>query len=272
MPTVADNLEAWNHYDWSNGGDEWSAQFGGTSALWSFVLYPRIERFLPAASILEIAPGYGRWTQFLQGSCQSMVAVDISEKCIEHCKVRFADQGHIHFYVNDGSSLAVVPDGSVDFAFSFDSLVHAEKDVLESYIAQLGVKLSTNGVGFFHHSNLGAYRRRVGMLVKYRRLPLRLRTRILREDHLQRLLSINFGAWRAPSMTASLFREYCLRAGLSCISQELVNWGGGKCLIDAISVFTRRGSQWDREFACLENERFAGSALMTGHLARLYSR
>jgi len=41
---------------------------------------------------LEIAPGHGRWTQFLQRLCQSLVAVDISEKCVEHCKTRFADR------------------------------------------------------------------------------------------------------------------------------------------------------------------------------------
>lgn len=171
MPTVAQNLY-WDRYDWRNGGEERSEQFWGTNALWSFVLYPRIERFLPTSSILEIAPGYGRWTQFLQGLCQSMVAVDLSEKCIEHCKVRFADGSHAHFYVNDGFSLAVVPDGSVDFAFSFDSLVHTEKDVLESYVAQLGAELTTDGMGFFHHSSLGTYRWRLAMFERYRRFPL----------------------------------------------------------------------------------------------------
>src|ERR1700720_2753814 len=77
MPTVSENLEIWGQYDWPDQGDVWSQQFGGTEALWSFTLYPRIQRFLPASSILEIAPGYGRWTQFLQRLCQSMVAVDI---------------------------------------------------------------------------------------------------------------------------------------------------------------------------------------------------
>jgi hypothetical protein len=272
MPTAAENLESWNQYNWSNGGEEWSAQFGGTKALWSFFLYPRIERFLPASTILEIAPGYGRWTQFLQGLCQSMIAIDISEKCIEHCKVRFASSSHVQFYVNDGFSLSVVPDGSVDFAFSFDALVHAEKDVLASYVTQVGKKLTADGIGFFHHSNLGTYRRRLAMLARYRRLPIRLRRYILREDYFQRLLSINFGGWRAESMTAGLFRDDCERAGLSCIGQELINWGGGKCLIDAISVFTRRGSRWDREFVCLKNEKFVENASTTERLAQLYSR
>jgi SAM-dependent methyltransferase len=272
MPTVSENLEIWSQYDWPDQGNVWSRQFGGTEALWSFALYPRIQRFLPASSILEIAPGYGRWTQFLQRLCQSMVAVDISSKCIEHCKNRFAGTNHIHFYVNDGSSLAVVPDGSVDFVFSFDSLVHAEKDVLESYLLQLAVKLNPNGVGFFHHSNIGAYPGRLAILKACQQLPVSIRKHILREDRVERLLSINSGGLRAASMTAGLFREYCGRAGLRCVSQELINWVSGKCLIDAISVFTRRGSQWDKEYVCLENDKFVESAILTGRLARLYSR
>ena len=107
MPTLAQNLELWNNqYVWPEEGDEWSAQFGGTEAMWWFALYPRIHRFLPAPTILEIAPGRGRWTQFLKSHCQSMIGVDISEKCIEYCKARFATATNLQFFVNDGSSLA----------------------------------------------------------------------------------------------------------------------------------------------------------------------
>ena len=86
-----------------------------------FVLYPRIHRFIPAPTILEIAPGFGRWTQFLKRHCQSLIAVDISKKCIEFCKARFPSGPHITFQVNDGTSLPAIPDDSVDFVFSFDS-------------------------------------------------------------------------------------------------------------------------------------------------------
>lgn len=243
----------------------------GPNRYGGFVLYPRIHRFLPASAILEIAPGYGRWTQFLQHACQSLIAVDMSETCIKHCKERFADSKHISFHVNDGSSLEVVPDGSIDFVFSFDSLVHAESDVLKSYLLQLPAKLKPNGVGFFHHSNAGAYKGRLAILSGYRRLPSVFRNHILKQNHMERLLSTNIEAWRAPSMTAKLFRDYCEQAGLRCVSQELLNWYKGMCLIDAMSVFTKPGSQWDREFVYLENDRFVDSTFLTRRLARLYS-
>jgi len=41
--------------------------------------------------------------------------------------------------------------------FSLDSLDHAEGDVMEAYLGQLAHKLTPNGVGFIHHSNLGMY-------------------------------------------------------------------------------------------------------------------
>lgn len=59
--------------------------------------------------------------------------------------------------INDGRSLDAVVDGSVDFVFSFDSLVHLEVEVIESYLKQLASKLTPNGVGFIHHSNMGEY-------------------------------------------------------------------------------------------------------------------
>ena len=67
---------------------------------------------------------------------------------------------HISYHVNDGKSLAMVPDESVNFAFSFDSLVHADLDVLRAYLVELRNKLSPDGVAFLHHSNIGAYARR----------------------------------------------------------------------------------------------------------------
>lgn len=271
MPTISENLKTWNvQYDWSGEGEEWSREFGGTEALWWFVIYPRVHRFLPAASILEIAPGYGRWTQFLKSQCQSLIAVDLSERCIEHCKQRYASDRHVGFHVNDGKSLAAVPDGSIDFIFSFDSLVHAEKEVLEAYIIQAAGKLRRDGLGFIHHSNFGAYPKRAMLKNHYFRLPLKFRRYVLTEGLVSAVLSMGLGAWRATSMTAELFQRYCEKAGLKCVSQELINWGKGECLVDALSVFAKPGSRWDDRAERLRNENFVKNTFLTSRLAELY--
>src|SRR5687768_4980448 len=98
------------------------------------MLYPRVRQFLPAATILEIAPGHGRWTQYLLPLCERLIGVDVAANCVAACRERFAGDAHAEFHKNDGMSLPMVPDGKVDFAFSFDSLVHCERDVMQSYI------------------------------------------------------------------------------------------------------------------------------------------
>ena len=142
MGDVAENRKVWNETcDWSRRGEEWSDWFGGTEAEWFGALLPRIHSHVPTGTILEIAPGYGR-TQYLKDLCDRLIVVDLAERCIFHCRERFADASNIEYHVNDGRSLEMVPDDSIDFAFSFDSLVHVQTDVLASYLQQLSQKLA----------------------------------------------------------------------------------------------------------------------------------
>jgi len=55
------------------------------------------------------------------------------------------------------ASLAVAADRSIDLVFSFDSLVHAERDVIGGYLNEFARVLADDGVAFIHHSNTGAY-------------------------------------------------------------------------------------------------------------------
>jgi hypothetical protein len=238
MGDVADNLILWGSKDWPDAGEEWSAWWGDTSAFWYGGILPRIHAFVPTGTILEIAPGYGRWTQYLRSLCDRLIVVDLAERCIDHCRRRFGEDGHIQYFVNDGRSLEMIEDRSVDFVFSFDSLVHAEVDVLESYLGQLSSKLTPNGVGFVHHSNIGRYRRTVRLA---RSLPPWVTTRLVERGLLPDLV-----AWRAESVTAEMFSKLCEGAGLRCVAQEQVSWRRGFYLIDAFSVVTPVGSSWDR--------------------------
>ena len=96
MPSIEENLDRWNEdYDWRYQGDPWSKPWGSARGQWYRSIYPRIQAFLPAPSILEIAPGFGRWTEFLLEFCETLVGVDVSPKCVEACRQRFADHpGH----------------------------------------------------------------------------------------------------------------------------------------------------------------------------------
>lgn len=253
MPAIEDNRAVWTgDWDWSGEGDEWSEWWGGTAAMWFGALLPRIHAFVPARRILEIAPGYGRWTHFLKDLADRLVVVDLAENCIEQCKLRFIEAANIEYHVNDGRSLDMVADQSIDFAFSFDSLVHADADVVGNYLSQLADKLTPDGVGFIHHSNAGSYRLLADLA---RRTPRRLFGPLL-----QRGLLFDLPAWRDETGTAELFVEQCERADLSCFAQEKITWQRGYYLIDTLSMFTPRGSRWERPRVVLRNPLFRREA------------
>src|SRR5262245_2252109 len=89
MPTVEQNRRIWNVRDWTEGGEEWSSAWGDSSAQWQWTIFPRIAAFLPAGTILEIAPGYGRWTHYLKDYCDELIGVDLSRRCVRACQRRF---------------------------------------------------------------------------------------------------------------------------------------------------------------------------------------
>lgn len=247
MPTIEDNITTWYYYQWPEGGDEWSSEWGGTPYLWYGTIFPRLIGFLPAESILEIAPGYGRCSQFLLSLCNELTLVDLAGNCVEACLDRFGSHSHVRCVLNDGKSLDMLDDSSLDFVFSWDSLVHAESDVLEAYVKQLSSKLKPGGAGFIHHSNMGSFRN---------------------PDSGE--LTIENPHWRATSMTAELFRDYCRDAGLTCVSQEIVNWGE-RGFTDCFSLFMRESVKTERETVIFENKDFMKEAYRMKKIAELYS-
>lgn len=248
---------------WQAAGDEWSGPWGGTESLWWSTLLPRIHTFLPAATILELGPGQGRCSQYLKDHCERLIGVDVAAHAVETCRERFAGAEHLEFHVGDGRSLPMVDDGAVDLCFSFDSLVHAEADVVDAYANELARVLADDGVAFLHISNLGEYGRRIALAD---RVPVRLRRRLT----IHGLLPSTF-AWRARSATAAGFAASCERAGLACTALELIAWQHGRHLIDALALVTRRGSRWDRPRVVVRNRGFvSGEARVAERIARIY--
>ena len=249
MADVEHNKKLWGEdYDWKGHGDEWSELWGGSDVQWYGSILPRIQQFLPAGNVLEIAPGFGRWTQWLRQLADDLVVVDLSEKCIEFCRKRFAGENHISYFVNDGTSLEMIRDQSLDFVFSYDSLVHAEVDVMREYVCQLAKKLAPNGVTFIHHSNIGVYKSRM-----------------------TELLSKESDYGRAFSVTAENVREMVNREGLACLSQEIFNWGG-ELSTDCITVFSCNRSIWDRPCVTLTNDAFMEEAAKLKQISELYGK
>lgn len=145
------------------------------------------------------------------------------------------------YHVNDGRSLDMVADASIGLAFSFDSLVHAEVDVIESYVAQLRQKLTADGVAFLHHSNFAAYNGEIENL-----------------------------HWRGESVSGEIVSAIAEREGLAVVSQERINWAR-KELSDCITVLTTTGSRWERAPRIVDNPQFMVEAICTAIWAPLYT-
>lgn len=262
MTTVNHNKAYWDgEYNWTNRGDEWSTAWGGPFMQWYGTIFPRIRSHVPAGRILEIACGYGRWTQYLKDLCEHLVAIDLSGECVDACKQRFSDCPHIEFHVNDGKSLSMIPDSSVDFVFSFDSLVHADELVIEAYLSQLPRILSKNGVAFIHHSNLGEY------YTKYSRIRSvpKLEELLMGLGILDKCLH-----WRDISVDAKKVEFLAEKHGLACITQEIVLWGTKKTFIDCISTIVKSDYPMIRSNRVLRNANFMQEAQNLSQLSPLY--
>jgi hypothetical protein len=236
MPELSENAAYWDGgFHWRHRGDEWSDWWGGPESQWHATIYPRIERFLPAHRLLEIAPGYGRWTQFLRDYCDSLIGIDLSSKCVWACRRRFWRDRRLSFQVNDGKSLTGVRDGAIDFVFSFDSLVHVEQDIMDAYLAELARVLSDDGVAFLHHSNMAAYpAEQVGPRIPH---------------------------WRSGSVSAETVAVTATGVGLHCFRQELVGWGADhEFLNDGFTWLARTDSERDRPREVVANTRFMEEA------------
>ena len=141
----------WNlDSNWTIGGHEWSKSFGTTEDLWNNQIFDKIKEFR-GKKILEIAPGFGRITQFLSISASELIVVDLNPLCIEKSRAKL--KHHVlAYFVNDGKSIPKVRDNSQDLVFSFDSFVHMHANVTEEYIKEIYRVLKPGGQAFIHHS------------------------------------------------------------------------------------------------------------------------
>lgn len=250
MPSVLWNTSTWdNAYGWEQAGEEWSQAWGSSEAQWFGSIYPRIHRFIPCHNVLEIAPGFGRWSRFLiDHALKRYVGVDLSEKCAESCRRRFGSAAKATFLSNDGKSLPQPDHQRFDFVFSFDSLVHADIAVIDSYVPQILDLLAERGVCFLHHSNVESLVRHEGFDPQS---PLG-------ERH-------NRDATCSGENVAHAVRS----AGGRVLVQEHINWGHDK-LIDCLTLFCPGSAFTDVQYTSIDNPQFMEEAANIRHRIDAY--
>jgi len=123
----------------------------------------------------------------------------------------------------------MVPDASIDFVFSLDSLVHVESDVLGEYIWQICQKLTPTGVAFIHHSNA---------------LSPACKIEEAR------------GGARGETVSSSVVKELVEDCSAVVRIQEEVQWVGAS-RTDCFTLFGRATAFSDQRYVLLENDHFA---------------
>lgn len=159
MPSIEWNRSVWDKtYTWEKDGDEWSqaAEFCGVDyAKWKDQL---IRAFIvpylrPESTALEIGPGHGRWSMAFPKRLSKGILhlVDLSPNCLGYCKMRLAEYPNVRYHANDGKSLKMIEDASIEFVWSFDTFVHVEAPEVKAYAAELRRVMKPQAIGVIHH-------------------------------------------------------------------------------------------------------------------------
>lgn len=176
------------------------------------IINPILDRYagkFDYATVLDFAAGHGRNSVWLIERSQHIVIVDINQSNLDYCRKRFAGDSRFSYVLTNGFDLAGIEEEAISFLYSFDSMVHFEPEVVESFIADFRRVLQPGGYGFCHHSNYSA---RPGG--DFRKNP-----------HAR-----NY-------MTKELFAQYLSETGFEIIEQTVLDWEVPK--LDCISVFRK---------------------------------
>jgi SAM-dependent methyltransferase len=208
--SAAVNRDRWSGWDWSRGGEEWTASPEWKAALIEHVL----ERVMPERGVLlEIGPGAGRWSRALLARATRLILVDVSPRPLELCRATFAAAENVDYVLSRGCDLPGVSDASVDAVWSFDVFVHVAPADQAGYLREIARVLVPGGRAVIHHAD-GRNRGRA---------PSRL-------------------GWRSP-MSRGLFAHLAAEAGL-VVERQFDSWGASgefdvAAYADAITIVGR---------------------------------
>jgi len=186
---------------------------------WSNVIWP-IIRDADFTSVLELAPGHGRNTELLRRHAKTIHLVEVSRSCLDACRARFGldrDGCMFHYHLTDGNHFRMIPDASITFGYSWDSMVHFDKLVVRDYLFEFARVLKPGYRAFLHHSNYGALKPNSDWAKNY--------------------------GWRSD-LSVAIFNRYAEEAGLAVRFQRLngIKDGLGPDDRDCFSIIERPAS------------------------------
>lgn len=177
-------------------------------------LFLKMFKKLDLTRILEIACGTARHSAMVIDRIDKLYLLDSSEGALEKAKERFSGRDNV-VYVHNKSGLGIpqerISDGSLTAVFSYDAMVHFEKEAVASYVKDSFRVLSPGGYALFHHSI-------------YDKNPNGTFT--------------DNPCWR-NYMTKELFTSYALEAGFEVVQSEIILFSSTENLEDGITLLRK---------------------------------
>ena len=125
--------------------------------IWRLLIKPYVNA---DTTVLEIGPGRGAWTKcFVEAGSRKIYAIDAAPA--EHtCFWDYVGRrDSVEYIVADDFSLRGVPDGAIDYFFSFGTFCHIPPARCLEYIRNLGPKMKPGAHGFLMIADYDKYNR-----------------------------------------------------------------------------------------------------------------
>lgn len=118
------------------------------------LFYKMFQKIDPEYS-LEIACGTGRHSARVIDRIKYLYLLDSSKGALKIAKERFSNHINVTYIHNEsGYGIpGIINDNSLSAVFSYDAMVHFEKEAVFSYVKDSFRVLKEGGFALFHHSN-----------------------------------------------------------------------------------------------------------------------
>jgi ubiquinone/menaquinone biosynthesis C-methylase UbiE len=114
-------------------------------------LCPRIRS---TDTVMDLGCGIGRVARYVARCCDSLWAVDASEKMLSLARTRLQGLDNVRFVQSEGTRIPLVENGSVDFVYSILTLQHLEREDAFLLLREVQRVLRPGGSAFFTFPNL----------------------------------------------------------------------------------------------------------------------
>jgi len=131
------------------------------SAAWGHVdSHPQYQSILnewllatikPQDVVLEIGAGGGRWSRNFANRVAHAFLVD-GTPALEPAIRQQNDWQGFSYHVSTDGMMPFLETGSIDYCFSFDTFVHFETPLFETYITEIGRSLKKGGLFHLHYA------------------------------------------------------------------------------------------------------------------------